>query len=604
MVVTREAGKHVPNAAGASPTEKRPPPLIRHALATAAVAALISIWRQLQFGEFELQSDQAFFAQWIIRLADAPHFFPARTGDQGWIAALMRDEASFLNIFLRQIYQAQTTVFLTVSTFFFTACAKAAGATMESIVGISIAAAGVGLWLLALFPMAARRNPGGGKGRREDLLLGAVALILGGACSFLNLFSVLGPHNTGILFLILAAIATQRWLNAASRAGAVFADRRLAALMFVAQCLAIYAHYTNVFLLAPATVLAILLDPSLRSAARLGLAARYSALIFCAFVPTLALMSLYSSQIGGSENDQTFAGVASYFGLASTNPGNDAVGERMVLWFRDISGLFTAPGLALGIAGTIGIAYRSRLMVPVAIVAAHFAAAAIMPSFGQYDRTAAYLMPFLCLGCAWSILTPAQAFASARRSGNRRIAAAGGGAFLLVTVALAIHATDEWKRIEDPSKVIRWGALTGKPVWRPVIARIDAEIPRNGVLLPWDYGLSHLYRTMSARSRQDVKVSRPLETFASQLKAGSLRTYLDVRGVGLNPAKPIFLLAPADERQDELVSDLRGVFGAGGFGFHGTLSLKPVIAWRLPAPFYTQRNLGLFQIVWIDSDRT
>ena len=106
----------------------------RFAIATAILAVLCGVWRLAQFGDTELQDDQAFFAQWIIRLVDADHFLPKGIQGQGWLQALTRDEESFLNILLRQIYQAQTLLLILVSVGIFTCAALLVGASMESVV--------------------------------------------------------------------------------------------------------------------------------------------------------------------------------------------------------------------------------------------------------------------------------------------------------------------------------------------------------------------------------------------------------------------------------------------------------------------------------------
>ena len=71
-------------------------------------------WRMSEFGNIDYAVDQAFFTQWIKRLANASRFFPVEEQGARFITSLMKDEGSFLTLFLSQIYQAHALLFTVV----------------------------------------------------------------------------------------------------------------------------------------------------------------------------------------------------------------------------------------------------------------------------------------------------------------------------------------------------------------------------------------------------------------------------------------------------------------------------------------------------------
>lgn len=569
----------------------------KFAIVTAIIAALCGVWRIEQFGYLEMQGDQAFFTQWVLRLADADHFFPKGVDGQGMLDALMHDEDSFLNILMRQIYQAQTLLFIVVSTIFFTLALLVTGITMQGVVVTSVAASVIGLWFLALFPVKCRTDPPGGAPTIDMYAIGMLALVGGVASSFLNIFSAMGPHNTGVMFFLMAALVTQRWLGRVSQTGMVFADKQATVLMFVVQWLAIYAHYTNIFIIGPATVLAIAMDPLLRPRRRLGIVLEYSGISLVAFIPALAQLVVYNNTLSGLVNSQTYAGIAADFILSSGNTAMDTIGERAFLWFGDVSRIYTVPGFLLGLVGVAGMAWRDRIILPAAIVGAHFLFGSLMLSFGQYDRTAAYLVPMLILGGAWTVVAAVRYMIDMRHAGWRRSVTAG-LLVILVFTATSRHVVSEYARIKDPSKVVRWGVFPGEAVWRPVISQVEVLIPVRGVLIPWDYGLSNQFRSMSQRSRRDLRVLRPLETLFLHLQTGTLRDYLDVRGQTMSAVYPTFILVPGDMTPENLNGKLRSVFGRDGFSVLGTPTIIPRLSWKLRSYKDGTTALRLFEVIF------
>ena len=83
-------------------------------------------------------TDHAFYTQWIKRLEHAPHFFPTLIDSSDFITSLIRDETSFLNIFLRQIYTCHQLIFTSFATLWLVGWAELIGASMQNQILISI----------------------------------------------------------------------------------------------------------------------------------------------------------------------------------------------------------------------------------------------------------------------------------------------------------------------------------------------------------------------------------------------------------------------------------------------------------------------------------
>lgn len=564
-------------------------------LAGAFVAVLCAIWRLTQFGQIDLVSDQAFFTQWIVRLSYATHILPPDAPGAGFVGSLMQDDKGFLSILLGQVYQAHAVLFTVVSVALYLIASMGLGASVETVIAVSILCSAAWLWMIFAFPAIA-----GTRERRiapEAVGIGGTALLLGCASSFFNIFSAMGPHNAGVMLLVAAVLVTQTWITRVRDTFTFASAGRLTLWMFLIQWAAIYAHYTNVFLLPAATVLAIAVQPGGRFAARLGLIIRYSAVTVVILLPAVGLALLHSGISGSGTNVQTFGGLMSNLVLSDPSTVGDTVGERVQLWFRDIVAFYSVPGLVMGIAGVAGLAWRNHLMLPAAVVAAHFLAGAFLQVFTQYDRTAAYVLPMLMLGAGWC-LTVAMVQAgglSTVRTLSRHIALAIAG---LVSIMLAWHIVVEFPRLKSPDTVRNWGQLAVPASWKPVIAEIDSVVPAGATLIPWNYGLSHQYRATSRRRPGAITMMRPLETLLDHRKTGTLDRYIADRGLVFDRTRPAYLLAPARIVPEDLQQHLADVTGTRGFGSPAPSSVSLVNHWRLSRAKYLDRDVRLYRVSW------
>jgi len=204
-----------------------------------------------------------------------------------------------------------------------------------------------------------------------------------------------------------------------------------------------------------------------------------------------------------------------------------------------------------------------------------------MPSFsGSSDRVSSYVLPLLCLGAAWVTVVAVAVMLRLRPTGQRPGAAAATAA-VVALVLLPIHGAVEAPRLSQPRSVKDWGEfLAVQGHWRPMVAEIEAMIPPGGVLVPWDYGHSHMFRSLSARVRRDMHVTRPLATMLARWGEGTLKRYIARRGLSLDPAAAMFVLVPGDMAPAALADGLSAVFGAEGFGLGGSAVPRLVGTWR------------------------
>jgi hypothetical protein len=271
--------------------------------------------------------------------------------------------------------------------------------------------------------------------------------------------------------------------------------------------------------------------------------------------------------------------------------------ERGTYWFREVSNFYSFPGLLLGLAGVIILARQYISTMPLAVVVAHFLIGISLGIFSQYDRTIAYLLPFLILGGGCAIYTAGTwVFEKSRPASVSRTAALSIAA--IVTISATLHVAIEIPRLAAPESIRKWGPLVGPADWKPIIADFDKRIPDGSHLIPWDYGTQHQYRSMSERAGKSIKVVRPLETLNSRRKSGSLNQYIDTRGLTLSADNPIFILAPRTIELAKLHATFSTVVGAEGFGLATPKRLILVGERTLPRSKHLPRGIRLYLVTW------
>jgi len=489
------------------------------------------------FHGIEPRMDHAFFIDWVQSVVGAERFFPERLPGDSLLAALEADRGSFLHVVLKPLYVAPTTLFTIVGLAWFAVGALLTGVSLESQVFWSILAQSGMLCLLGFMPLYLARPEG--QGTREAIAVGALAVCVAAASSFLHAFSPLGVHNVGLLALVAAMFVVGRYLQAV-QAGAVGSQMRLAAVG--AQMVACYTMYTNVFLLPVATGIALLLCGRQGLRYRILEATRFSALTVIGFVPALLLLGVTLLHPHSADTSQNFEGLAKW-AVSTGETGTIAyLTGNFFGWFQNAGAVFGYGGLALGFVGLVIFGVRYRQWLPLGIVGAHLLASTAMGGFaGQYNRTLAYVVPLLALGVATLPICLIQIY-RARQFGARRFAGIG-----LVAVALAFgfHFISEWLRLVDPRNVSVWSTYYGKQgTMRAMVNRITSPLPDDAVLVPWDQSIWYSVRVLHADDRKKLHLLQPLETLYKMQQRGKLDAYLTRRRVSLSSSAPVYFLAP------------------------------------------------------------
>ena len=554
-------------------------------LVLAAAAMGVLAWRLDQFALLEPVIDQAFHIQWVKRIRLADHFWPQAALGKGWIGALIADEQSVLNIYLRQVYSAQSHVFTFVTVWWFVLWSLVVGISVDAQVTISIATSVLGLCVLALMPLALRKYGTLELSVSQAMAIGAGTFLLASLSSYLNDFSATGKHNSGVLFLLLGILATARWLAA----GAFDAGWRKTVVMGFVQAIAMYAVYTNVFLLPVATALAIVFSGARTVSWRVGALARYCALVVFICSPALVLLTIGFSGLIAASSAESFVDVGQKVAV-SWEVMASLAGKRAGYWFAAQSGLFSAGGLALGVGGLAYMALAGKIALPLWIVACHWGWTAVLSGFGFLSKTSGYLLVLLCLGTAWAAV---MAFDYLRH--RRRVIGVAG--FLVCVGLLAQHALTEGPRFfQLPHSIAMQGFVDRGPHYRTVVAEAEARVPAGSVLVPWDDFLAHNFWTYGTRIGVDIAMFRPLANMFGEYEKGTLSTYIETRGLALDGARAVFLWVSEPVADKFFPIAPNAVFGEDGFALRGPISIEKIGSWRLPEIARRDTAFALYQL--------
>lgn len=518
------------------------------AVGTFAVAGATA--RIAQWANIDPYSDQAFQIHWVRQIVGAEAFLPTARKEEGFLTALERGGDNLLYAYASKVVPSNESVFVTAALAWHGGLGAVFGTSLTAQAAIGIATHWIMLAVLALLTLVVtRRLP-----LEQRLLAGAVSFAVAVGSATLQIVSTVGFHNVGIASLLLAALATQRWLCAD---GGNRRARRLWAWMIAAQAFALYAYFTNVMFLPLATMLAILLQKGMRrdGLARVG---AYALSIAIVLAPAGVLVATcVAFGLGGIAGRSYDAGIA----LVLT-AGSDSVAgilDRMGSWFVHVVALFSIPGLVVGLAGLCVAAIRLRSALPLCLVVAHWLAGAFVPVFdAMYDRTGAYILPILAFGMG---VMASDAWGSVRNASPARKGIAVGIAGFLV-----YHV---W--IEAPG----WIAAR-KATWslddrieRPFLrgaAILDRSAAAGTIVIPANYGVYYYVSVLSQRIGHDVALFRPLDILAAQAREGKLAAYVEKRHLVLPQDAPLLLATVRNADIDALVGPLNSVLADPTFG--------------------------------------
>jgi hypothetical protein len=501
-----------------------------------ALASGFFVWRYAALRTLEPREDQAAFAHWVKDLKSADHFLPHRQPGESWRTALEADHASFLNRYLIRIYNRPHWGLGSVGLFIVYLLSFVAGDSYAAQVAISMLASAGVLIVLGLCPSwLQRRDSAAADTAGGDGAVGVVALLLAGTAAYLHFFSALGMHNFGILALT-AAVA---FVSSGTRHADARANWTPVLLAAGATCVAIYSHWTNVFLLPPALAaqFAFFGQRSWRRRVR-------DTLIFTAIVGVSVVpigVFIMAGRSAAAASDFSYAG----FTAVSAPTLIRSALSGAVSWFSAGASMFSAPGLACALAGLVLLARARREVLPLLIVGAHWLAWTIMPGFREsWLRTYPYVLPLFCLGAAFLLVS---AFRGELRDVLRwplPTQAVRAAAVVLITVhavtqARVLSSSTELRRIPEA-----WATFSrGQGRMRPMVREIDARLPVTSTLLTWNYPLQDLYVTLSERGAKDVVVPPALNAMWTRYQSGGLQDYLARRRPALSCRGPLFVLA-------------------------------------------------------------
>lgn len=565
------------------------------ALALIATAVVFA-WRWAVFGDAEPRADQAQFAWWVQGLSRATHWLPVPADGETWLAALERDSGGVLAQLARGLYNKPVAVFTLLPLAIFAGAAEVLGDSYRVLVGAGILASAATVGALALAasawtPAGIARPPG---------WTAVAAAAAAAAALYPHVFAPMGVHNVGALLLVVAVAVTGRCLPVAL-AGAG-GHRRAALAIAVAQGLALYAHWTNVLVLPLASVLFVATWPGIAARRRLRAVAVYATTAAVFVSPALALAAAQAIRPPAAGTEalsvvQSF-GALSSIALGSAETPFSGVAARAGAWFEAGAHLFSAPGLALGLVGLAGLAWRHRLTMPLAAIGAHFGIWCLLPAFaGASLRTFVYVLPFLALGVGYAVAAPAVA---AARTRTRRIPAA--GAAVLAGALAAVHLAQQLPVLVSVARLehrvpAAWSTyVAGQGSLRPMIAEAERIMAPRAVLFTWGYGLQFVVRNL-ATGHADLRVPPAVSVLAAHGSDEALRDRLARRRLALPAGWPVYAMIDTELEpvtEAALEGALSRVLGEAGFGIAEAVRVTPVGRWSTGASW--PRRVVLYAI--------
>lgn len=557
----------------------------------AALCLAAALWRLGVYAPLEPITDQVFLIQWIKRLRLASHVLPVAGDTQSFLQALMQDDHSLLNIYLRQVYAAQVHVFTVFSVIWFYAWSFVAGTAIDGQVAISIVTSSAAVFALSLsyiftFTRAADE--------RRALARGATAVlcvVLVAANGFMSDFSATGAHNASILAFFCALVFTARWL----RAGGFAAGSMPTTGTFLVQIVALYTYYTNVFLLPPATFLAIIFAAGGTWPGKLRHAGLYAGFILLVMTPALALIAIDAAGLVGVSSSSTFVHVGREVVVSGTEVIGNAL-HRLVVWIHAHAGMLGGAMLVAGIAGLLALWWIERAALFFFVLVAHLVASSALKGFSYFQKTSGYIVPVLLLGAAYlTVRGFATAFSCLRPAPPWKYALVAAG--LVPAVVTCFYMYTEMSRFHVYPRQSRMAThvIKGQQL-RHVIADLDSKLRPGTTIIPGDDQAGQIYMAYSPRAGVEVGVFRPLDTLIAKKTSGQLGDYIARRGLALPPKETLaLLLAPTDAvgARGDKISNL---FGPDGFGLTGPVRLEHVHTWATGGRGSAIPALGLYRI--------
>jgi hypothetical protein len=458
----------------------------------------------------------------VQSLRSAEHFWPAdRVGDS-LIAALAKDDKSWLHALLRPIHAAGLLVLTLVAQSWFYLGSFFVGAESTGQIVLSIIAQAAALGMLGLIGFSAR---GSGPG------IAILAIVFALGASFLQGLAPLGAHNVALLALMAALMAFDRVLRKAATPEGP--SKREIATAFILQTIAFYTYYSVLFLLPAAVFLSLLLLPDIPRSRRVRLILWHGMATVAVLLPVAGIVALEIASDRSSIDQSWFHFIR--LAAVPSRSGGPLSFRSAPEWFEVHANLFSVFGLGLGLAGLAWLAWRGRCPLPLAIVLMHLIVSFVMTQFRQYDRTSIYAVPFLALGMAVATV-------AAWRSRNLWIRGA-------VLAIVAGHVAADSPRLSAPEKAPAWGYYYQRQgTFRALMRDASRHLTPDAALMLSDYAHTHRWRALSY-GRDAIEITTPLETLAGRDARHSDR----YPPTGVRNNRPVFILLPAETSLDPTI---------------------------------------------------
>lgn len=555
-----------------------------------AIMTGVFIWRLHAFSDLEPRADQAFLAWWIKGLVATDHIIPLQSAGESLLDAMARDETGFLTQTLRPIYNSPTELFKILPVFVVFVITKLIGDSYSIQVAISLIASAAIPFALASFPIWLNST----SNRAVSFSIGILALTIAAFSTYLHFFSGWGFHNYGILSLVVAVAVSARIMPSTLDEATGQMSWRAIVGLFLVNGLALYSFKTNLFLLPPATVMALVSIPNLNWRMKFRHVFTYVVIFTILILPFIPLVFISANKPDYAQD------LTSPILLMQANLSGNLLDWSMILYTRTLNWIHTAqefyslPGLAAGLIGLTALA-RDGMRLPLCLAIAHYLAWCFVPIFaGASFRTYPYLIPFLALGAAYFLVVSIRS--ALRFTLNKTIVAAIAGALLITHIATQIPDLRSKVHMAESLPDFWATYFIGQGEIRPMIAMIEQTLPADATLMTWGYGLKFLYRDLKV-TELDVELPA-LNALMLRQKVGLLQGHIKKRRLSVSKTGSLYVLV--DHKVDHidrktLTTEIASLLGPSGFAVANRIHLVNIASWELQS--FWPKNLALYKVV-------
>ena len=534
-------------------------------LLATVVCALTFHFRAAHFLNTEPRTDQASAARLVQEVRSADHFLPVQRGTN-FRTALEGDSASALYWIVKYFYSFPNLLF----SFWFLLVEIAAsflvGYSYRALVGMSIGVSVLSVGMVGFWTywLAVRGNIHSRK--HMPMLCGAVGLVSGALSFYGHLYSPWGAHNFGVFALLVAGLVTTTFLRRLEEDPRSITTKGIATLLIV-QAIAFYSHWTILFLLPPATVLAILLGRRPPLSQRLVMVAAYSGFVILSTLPVVVLMfsvrTATPAIVFAGFSNQPSAGIVS------------AALHRAATWILTSRLYFSIFGLISAMVGLGMLGFKRGIWFPLMIVVSHFVVWISMPGFSwngsaTETRTYNYLLVYLALGVTYAVCLPIETFTVSW--GARKLVTAAIVVLACLHLGLQLHADQDIEGIGVRIPNFR-DYLNGQGTLRPIIRDINRQLPRDSFLLTWDYSLQDVYYVLSDAQRAHILPA--MQTMLLRQRERDLSDYLRRRAIDVDCGR-IYVLSSSSIVPSSLNEATAAILGPDGLRCGTTLELNEI----------------------------